>query len=130
MNKDILIPILITVGAGLCTGIGSVAALFIREFKHKYLSIMLGFSAGVMVYVSFVDLLFKSIREIGLVWANVWFFLGILLIVAVERFIPHVYLEEKQTAFPVETVPADVRVHHHHGGSVIAGGGALRSDGS
>ena len=64
--KDFLIPILITLLAGLSTGIGSVAALFIREFKHRYLSLMLGFSTGVMVYVSFVDLLGSSIEVIGL----------------------------------------------------------------
>jgi zinc transporter, ZIP family len=105
MEKSILIPILITVAAGLCTGIGSVAALFVREFKHRYLSLMLGFSAGVMIYVSFADLLFKSIREIGMVWSNVWFFAGILLIAAVERFIPHVWLEEKQRVFPANGDP-------------------------
>ncbi len=104
-SEPILIPILVTVAAGLCTGIGSVAALFVKEFKHRYLSMMLGFSAGVMIYVSFVDLLFKSIREIGLGWANVWFFAGILLISAIEQLVPHVWLEEKQDAFPADPDP-------------------------
>ncbi len=108
MEKSILIPILITVAAGLSTGIGSVAALFVRQFKHRYLSLMLGFSAGVMVYVSFADLLFKSIREIGLVWSNVWFFSGIVLIAGVERFIPHIWLEEKQRIFPPNGSPMTV----------------------
>jgi ZIP family zinc transporter len=125
MTENILIPVLITAAAGLATGIGSVAALFVREFKHKYLSIMLGFSAGVMVYVSFADLLFKSMREIGLLWANAWFFSGILLIAAVERFIPHVYLEEKRPVPQKETVSVVAWTHHHHGARRHRGGREL-----
>jgi ZIP family zinc transporter len=116
MGNGFLIPILITVAAGLCTGVGSVAALFVKQFKHKYLSLMLGFSAGVMIYVSFADLLFKSVREIGMAWSNVWFFAGILLIAFVERFVPHVWLEEKQQVFPANGEPAIAPRRRRRGG--------------
>jgi len=124
MQQDILIPILITVAAGLTTGIGSIAALFIRQFKHTYLSVMLGFSAGVMVYVAFVDLLGKSIAEIGLFWSNVCFFAGIIAIAFIERFIPHAYLGEEDAAFPADAPTDEVRVHHHHGRRRFRGGGS------
>jgi ZIP family zinc transporter len=122
MNNDIILPILITVAAGLSTGIGSVAALFIREFKHRYLSIMLGFSAGVMIYVAFVDLLGKSIAEIGLLSSNACFFGGIVAISLLERFIPHAYLGEEDAVFPAEMATDEIRMHHHHGKRRFRGG--------
>jgi ZIP family zinc transporter len=97
-----LIPFLITTGAGLCTGLGSIAALFIREFKHTYLSLMLGFSAGVMVYVSFVELLGHSCEEIGFLGGNISFFCGIVLIFIIDRFVPHNYMEEVVDGTPEE----------------------------
>jgi ZIP family zinc transporter len=115
MTENILIPVLITVAAGLATGIGSIAALFIREFKHKYLSIMLGFSAGVMIYVAFVDLFAKAVAEIGIVKSNACFFLGIFLIASVEKLIPHSYLEEKDTN-PQAPEATGLGIHYHHGG--------------
>jgi zinc transporter, ZIP family len=124
MQQEILIPILITVAAGLCTGIGSVAALFVKQFKHTYLSVMLGFSAGVMVYVAFVDLLGKSIAEIGLMTSNLCFFGGILVIAFIERFIPHAYLGEEDLAFPADAPAEKMRLHHHHGGRRFRGGKA------
>jgi ZIP family zinc transporter len=123
MDKDILIPILVTVAAGLSTGIGSVAALFVRQFKHTYLSLMLGFSAGVMLYVAFVDLLGKSIIEIGPLWSNVSFFGGILAIAFIERFIPHAYLGEEDRAFPATADAREMRMHHPHGRRRLRGGG-------
>jgi ZIP family zinc transporter len=101
-NKEFLLPFLITLFAGLSTGIGSVAAIFIKEFKHRYLSLMLGFSSGVMVYVSFVELLGKSIEKIGFVRGNLSFFAGILIIFLIDKFIPHNYLEERIEGTPEE----------------------------
>jgi ZIP family zinc transporter len=94
-NENIWIPILITVLAGLSTGIGSIASLFIKEFKHSYLSVTLGFSAGVMVYVSFVELLGNAIDEVGFIPGNLGFFGGIAFMFIVDRFLPHNYFEER-----------------------------------
>ena len=41
--------------AGLSTGIGSGIALFTRSFNKRFLAIALGLSAGIMIYVSFVE---------------------------------------------------------------------------
>ena len=122
MQHEILLPLLITVAAGLSTGIGSVAALFVRQFKHTYLSVMLGFSAGVMIYVAFVDLLGRSVTEIGLVASNICFFAGILAIAFIERIIPHAYLGEEDGAFPADAPTEEIRMHHHHNGRRFRGG--------
>ncbi len=95
VNEDIWIPILITILAGLSTGIGSVASLFIKDFRHSYLSVTLGFSAGVMIYVSFVELLGNSIEDVGFVWANLGFFGGIAFMFLIDRIVPHNYFEEQ-----------------------------------
>jgi ZIP family zinc transporter len=43
--------------AGLSTGIGSLIALIAKRTNTKFLCASLGFSAGVMLYVSFMDML-------------------------------------------------------------------------
>ena len=51
------IALFLTILAGLSTGIGSTIAYFIKKPKLGYLSFSLGFSAGVMVYISIDELL-------------------------------------------------------------------------
>lgn len=94
-----LMAFFLTVLVGLSTGIGSLIAYFIKEPKFTYLSLLLGFSAGVMIYVSFVELLGTSIEEIGFIYANVGFFGGIGGIYLVDKLIPHVHLDAKPDTF-------------------------------
>jgi ZIP family zinc transporter len=44
----------LTVFAGLATGVGSTIAFFAKRTNYRFLSVSTGFSAGVMLYVSFV----------------------------------------------------------------------------
>jgi len=50
----------LTIFAGLSTGIGSALAFFTKKTNYNFLSLALGFSAGVMIYVSFVEILAKA----------------------------------------------------------------------
>ncbi|MCK5759478.1 MAG: zinc transporter ZupT, partial [Clostridiales bacterium] len=50
----------LTLFAGLSTGIGSAIAFFAKKTNTKFLAISLGFSAGVMIYVSMVEIFFKA----------------------------------------------------------------------
>jgi zinc transporter, ZIP family len=87
---------LLTLFAGLSTGIGSAIAFFAKRTNTKFLSISLGFSAGVMIYVSMVEIFFKAQESlIGSLgerlgsWVNVLsFFGGMLLIAVIDKFIP------------------------------------------
>ena len=79
----VLFAFSLTLFAGLATGIGSALAFFTRKTNTKFLSIALGFSAGVMIYVSFVEIFFKAkdslVGELGLVagsWITVLAFFG------------------------------------------------------
>jgi zinc transporter, ZIP family len=85
---------LLTTLAGLSTGIGSAIAFFIRRPKYSYLSFLLGLSAGVMVYVSFTELLGTAIAEVGFLKANIAFFIGIAVFALIDILIPHSYEEE------------------------------------
>ena len=46
--------------AGLSTGIGSALAFFAKKTNTKFLSLSLGFSAGVMIYVSMIEIFSKA----------------------------------------------------------------------
>lgn len=86
----------LTLFAGLSTGIGSAMAFFAHKTNTRFLSISLGFSAGVMIYVSFVEIFVKarmSLTEVlgpheGTVLTVISFFAGVLLIGLVDKFIP------------------------------------------
>lgn len=80
--------LLLTVLAGISTGIGSAIAYFIKKPRITYLSFALGLSAGVMVYVSFVELFPMAAEAIGELWAVVVFFLGIVFIGAIDFIVP------------------------------------------
>ncbi|KYC46944.1 MAG: zinc transporter ZupT [Candidatus Methanofastidiosum methylothiophilum] len=80
--------LLLTVIAGLSTGIGSSIAYFIKRPKTIYLSFSLGLSAGVMIYVSFVELLPQALDNIGELLAVTAFFLGIFFISIIDMVIP------------------------------------------
>jgi len=85
---NVYIALILTLIAGLSTGIGSAIAYFIKNPKVKYLSFSLALSAGVMIYVSFIELLGSSIEGIGEAMGVTSFFLGILLIAIIDLLVP------------------------------------------
>lgn len=102
MTWNIGLALLLTALAGLSTGIGSAIAYFIRKPKIIYLSFSLGFSAGVMIYISFMELLPQALASKGEVWGIAVFFIGIIFIGLIDWSIP----EAKNPHFYKE--PADV----------------------
>ena len=62
MTENVLIAFTLTLIAGLATGIGSLLAFFTSRTNTKFLSFALGFSAGVMIYISFVEIFMKRKR--------------------------------------------------------------------
>lgn len=95
MSHDVLLAFLFTLIAGLATGIGSMLAFFTKTTNTKFLSFALGFSAGVMIYVSMIEIFVKAqdalVSELGDSgqWLTVVsFFGGMLLIALIDRFVP------------------------------------------
>ena len=89
MDYTIAIALGLTLLAGLSTGLGSAIAFFFKRPKMSYLAFALGLSTGVMVYVSFMELLPTANRHIGALWSTVAFFLGILFIALIDLAVPH-----------------------------------------
>lgn len=96
MAENLLFAFGLTLMAGLATGIGSLLAFFTSRTNTKFLSLALGFSAGVMIYVSMIEIFVKA--QVALVTAMgegpgkwmtvVGFFGGMILIAAIDKFIP------------------------------------------
>ncbi|MCX6665950.1 MAG: zinc transporter ZupT [Euryarchaeota archaeon] len=80
--------LLLTIFAGLSTCIGGAIAYFIKKPKLIYLSFVLGFSAGVMIYISFMELLPRAIQNVGEILSVSVFFVGILVIAFIDMSIP------------------------------------------
>jgi zinc transporter ZupT len=93
---DVWFALGLTLFAGLATGIGSIIAFTAKRTNYRFLSVSTGFSAGVMLYVSFVEILFKGssalVESFGDPlghWVNTAsFFAGILLIAVIDNLIP------------------------------------------
>ena len=90
MSPDIGLALILTTIAGLSTGIGSIIAYFIKKPKMKYLCFSLGLSAGVMFYVSFVELLPDAFVNVGEIWGIYAFFTGIIVIGLIDFLIPDI----------------------------------------
>ncbi|MFO7677767.1 MAG: zinc transporter ZupT [Thermoplasmatota archaeon] len=86
--ENLYIAFLLTTLAGLSTGIGSTIALFIKKPKTNYLCFSLGLSAGVMIYVSFIELLPEAFNEIGQLWTVYAFFTGLIIMGIIDLLIP------------------------------------------
>lgn len=95
-TNTILFAFALTIFAGLSTGIGSLFAFFTHRTNTKFLSIALGFSAGVMIYISFVEILADAHKFLTLElgdstgsWVTVAaFFGGILIIAVIDKLVP------------------------------------------
>ena len=66
MESAVLFAFLVTLGAGLATAVGAAIGLFAHHTNRKFLASALGFSAGVMIYVSFVEIVPKSVQFFSL----------------------------------------------------------------
>jgi ZIP family zinc transporter len=95
-TENFLFALGLTVFAGLSTGIGSVMAFFSKKFNPKFLAFSLGFSAGVMIYVSLIEIFVKAKDSLMHVygakqgyWATVIaFFVGIGIIALIDKLVP------------------------------------------
>ena len=96
MEGNFTIAFIVTALAGLSTGFGSLIALVVKRTNMKFLSAALGFSAGVMIFVSFVEIYPKALEALSAVYpdrtANLitmgGFFGGMLLIAVIDKLVP------------------------------------------
>lgn len=94
--NNLLFAFTLTLFAGLATGVGSALAFFKKQISPAFLAGALGFSAGVMIYVSLVDIFPKANESLssfygesaGYLYTTLSFFAGIALIALIDNFVP------------------------------------------
>ena len=94
--SNVMLAFLLSLAAGLSTGIGGLITLFTKKKNTDFLAISLGFSAGVMVYVSLAALLPEAKGQlsvmlgdkIGEIAAVLSFFAGMLLAALIDKILP------------------------------------------
>lgn len=95
-TSPVLYAFLLTLFAGLATGIGSAIAFFASHTSKKFLTFALGFSAGVMIYVSFVEILHDAQISLttlmgaqqGKLITALAFFAGIFIAAMIDKIVP------------------------------------------
>ena len=96
MDNNVVFALGLTVFAGIATGIGSLMAFFSKSFNPKFLAGALGFSAGVMIYVSLVEIFVKARDSLSAAYGDktgywytvIAFFVGIAVIALIDKLIP------------------------------------------
>jgi zinc transporter, ZIP family len=94
--NNVLFAFGLTLFAGLATGIGSILAFFSKKTSPRFLAGTLGFSAGVMIYVSTIEIFVKANDSLGEViggsrgyrLTTLAFFGGIALIALIDKLVP------------------------------------------
>ncbi len=120
MEGNVAIALGLTLFAGLATGLGSLVVFIARRPNMTLLSFGLGFSSGVMVYVSLVELLPESQKMMteamgksGGWIATACFFGGIIVSAIIDKLVPEpenpheaISLEDMERAKAGEDEPA------------------------
>lgn len=105
--SNVILSFALTLIVGLSMGVGSLLSFFVKETNKRFLALALSFSAGIMIYVSFmailpegIELLQSAIGEVGHYIALVGFFGGMFITAIMEKLV-HKYAGD---------------YHDHHGG--------------
>lgn len=96
MDNGVIFAFLVTLLAGIATGLGSVMALFTKQTNTRFLAGSLGFSAGVMIYVSMIEIFQKANvflssehgDNLGYIMATASFFAGVIFIGLIDYLVP------------------------------------------
>lgn len=110
-----IFPFLLTLFAGLSTAIGGVIAFHKKATSKKFLAFALGLSAGVMIYVSFIEIFPKAFASLSGVYTEgmaylyttLGFFAGVALIALIDRLVPHAANPHEQDELNVYEHPDD-----------------------
>ncbi len=95
------LALMLTTIAGLSTGVGSILSFLLPKKDYKSLSFGLGFAAGVMIFVSLVEIFFEALGLLStkygnlssLVFCSISFFVGILLAGFIDKKMSNVPLK-------------------------------------
>jgi zinc transporter, ZIP family len=134
--SDVWVAFGLTAFAGMATGIGSIIAFTAKRTNYRFLSVATGFSAGVMLYVSFVEIFVKGVESLTLRYGDYWghwvnaasFFGGMLLIGVIDNLIPAAE-NPHETHSEAETLPLHNPSVPHPDFHQAAAGESARAEG-
>lgn len=104
VDERALVALLISLVAGMATLLGTLIIFITKSKSEKILSISLGFAAGIMLSVSFVDLWSKGQASLiqnmgnrmGVLFSVAFLLLGILFALGIDLFVPHAESEPNE----------------------------------
>ena len=109
-----IIGLLLALFAGLSTTLGCIVSFFIKEPSPRFISFIMGFSAGVMVLISFVELLQEGISSNGFMMGLIFFFVGLLIMFIIDVTITHEYEFEDSIEMLNNQQACEDPYHHRH----------------
>lgn len=130
LDNPLIFGVVLSLFAGLATTVGATIAFAVRRFSARWLAILLGLAAGVMISISFIELLGEAMEMIGLAWASVAFFVGFGVIFLVDVLVPHDYESEHVDAESAKLhrtgkfTAVGVAIHNFPEGLVVVAGAA------
>lgn len=104
----ILFPLFLTLLTGLTTLIGSIIAHLTKSPKYRYLGFALGCSAGGIVGVTFVEVLYKIIKHAGPYKANFAFIGGMIFSLLLASIFKHEHIEKRIANSDIRILGKDV----------------------
>ncbi len=87
--------LLLSLVASMGTGLGGLIAIIRRPGKRSY-GFLMGITAGVMISLSFLELVNKAWEMAGWVTATIGFGLGAIFMFVLDRYAPHIRFDEKE----------------------------------
>ncbi len=96
MDKNVWLALLMSAAAGLSTGIGGLLGVFAKKTNTTFLTFSLGLSAGVMVYISFIEMMPEAMELLSQAYGQhqgelvrlLAFFGGMALIAIIDKLVP------------------------------------------
>ncbi len=93
---NVLFAFMLTLFAGLSTTFGALLAFFTNADNKKFLSASLGFSAGVMIYISFMEMMPNALKHLLINYDEktaslimvAGFFVGVLIFGIIDKLVP------------------------------------------
>lgn len=98
MRSDFVFALVLSGMASAATVVGSLLGMAVRRPGKRFMAFSLGFSAGVMMFVSFGELLWSGIEELGFQWGVIGFLGGMLLMFGIDLLVPHEFVGEHRGA--------------------------------
>lgn len=93
------VAVLLLASLSVITTLAGVALAIYLGKNERAIAIGIGFSAGIMLLVSFLELMPEAVGSAGLLRAATAFVAGLLIVAVLHWVIPHTHLVEEHGAF-------------------------------